>query len=694
MEEEFWKQKAAVKWVVEGERNTRYFHGLVKQKRCRGRIHYIIDNGQKLTKDADLQASGAKFFQQHLSNDVTNLAPAELVGLQALPNGLDRLNLCNYPSTQEIKEAVFGINANSVSGPDGFSSHFYHSCWEIVHTDIEDDVMDFFNGHDMPWSFTATTIILIPKTEHPCNWSEYRPISLCNVTNKIISKILNNRLAPLLSSLVAPTQSGFTRGRLISDNILLAQELIHDIGTANEHQNVALKLDIAKAYDRVQWSFLALVLAKLGFPQRWIDFIRKCVENCWFSVLINGVPSGFFKSERGLRQGDLLSPTLFVLAAEVLSRGLDCLFQAHPDMFYTTRGGLPITHLAYADDIIIFTNTRDDSLHLLMQFLRQYSASSGQAINVHKSSFITSHRCADDVNQRVHQLTGFNLQRLPVKYLGAPLYKRHTKGALFLDMVHKVRLKLQSWSHKALSFGGRLALIKSTLATMPLFLIQVLRPPKFILHTLEQIMAKFFWGAYGSASDQRKIHWVSWAKVCLPVSEGGLGIRKLDDMVHAFTCKLWWRFREQSSLWARFLYAKYCKGFAPGEVTPSVHDSFQWKRMCKVSKAVQEQVFWALGAGKVSFWYDNWFGDQPLCQILHRQLMGYYEVNFLWQNKRWDFDKLLLILKPRNEEELAVINQICQTPILDIDVDIPRWKLNSQGNFSVASAWAFFRQKT
>lgn len=161
---------------------------------------------------------------------------------------------------------------------------------------------------------------------------------------------------------------------------------------------------------------------------------------------------------------------------------------------------------------------------------------------------------------------------------------------------------------------------------MPLFLLQVLKPPKFIIHTIEQIMARFFWGTYGS--DQRKIHWICWDKICSPTTEEGLGIKRFEDIVTDFTYKLWWRFRIQTSLWAQFLQAKYCRGLAPGEVIPSVYDSFQLKRMCKVKQAVHEQMFWVIGAGRISFWYNNWFGYQPLSHTLNMRVMGYYSVDF------------------------------------------------------------------
>ncbi|XP_042016353.1 uncharacterized protein LOC121764387 [Salvia splendens] len=176
MEEEFWRQKAAIRWAADGERNSKFFHGWVRQKRVKSRIHTVEFGGQALTEETEIRESATAFFQQLLTSD---------------------------------------------------------SCWDTVGRDVIAAVGDFFSGAFIPRSFTATMIVLVPKKPNPVTWRDFRLISLCNVTNKIITKILSSRLAPLLPLVVAPNQSGFIKGRLLSDNALLAQELIHDLGRSS-----------------------------------------------------------------------------------------------------------------------------------------------------------------------------------------------------------------------------------------------------------------------------------------------------------------------------------------------------------------------------------------------------------------------------------------------------------------------------
>ncbi|KAL0448729.1 UNVERIFIED_CONTAM: hypothetical protein Slati_1429800 [Sesamum latifolium] len=227
-----------------------------------------------------IKSSAASHFQQLLTAEL--VFPEEM-DMENLEDGLtdeDRRFLCDMPTREEVREIVLSIEPESVAGPDGFRAFFYHTCWDFMSEDVFGAVTEFFRGVALPKSFTATTISLIPKTDCPTSWSEYRPISLCNVTNKICTKLLTIRLGHVLPKALSLSQSGFVPGRLLSDNVLLAQELIHSLESRRVDANVIFKLDMTKAYDRVSWEFLYHVLQQKGFPQRWINLVANAVSNC------------------------------------------------------------------------------------------------------------------------------------------------------------------------------------------------------------------------------------------------------------------------------------------------------------------------------------------------------------------------------------------------------------------------------
>ncbi|KAL2248543.1 UNVERIFIED_CONTAM: putative ribonuclease H protein [Sesamum indicum] len=682
VEESYWKQKAACKWLEEGEKNTKYFHSLTKKKRKQSRIYKIQHNGATLTKAEDIKVSVVDYFTQAFTRDDT----VSVDNLHWVPNILseeDRHQLNATPTIEDVKTIIFDMCPHSTAGPDGFSAHFFQCCWEIIGQDLYGAVLDFLSGSTPPKNFTTTTIVLIPKIEAPSTWKDFRPISLCNVTGKILSKVINNQMAKLLPKIISPSQSSFVQGRMISDNILLAQELSHCLGKNGSLSNTIFKIDMEKAYDRVNWTFLYHMLMRVGFPTHWINMIKKLIENCWFSILINGEGVGFFKSTRGLRQGDPLSPTLFVIAAECLSRGLDWLFQQQPRMNFFARSSKNISHLAFADDIIIFSKGTRKDLKTLMEFLRHYELISGQRINKEKSSFTVDKKTSNMRIRCIQQVTGFRLKYLPITYLGAPLFKGNKKGALFDELIQKIRNKITGWEKALLSHGGRLQLIKSVLSAMPTYLLQVLKPPKYVMERIERLFNKFLWGNTG---EQRKLNWSSWDDICYPTEEGGFGVRRIQDVVHAFQLKLWWRFRNQSSLWALFLLEKYYTGSHPVPAKLSYIASPNWKRMCRHRKEADKQIFWSLGKGHISFWFDNWIGEKPLFEIMPDFEWNTTPVNNYWENNSWNVAKLREVLTA------DMVHQICQIPF-DVDTsDTPLWKLSGDGIFSMKATWNSLRQ--
>ena len=261
-------------------------------------------------------------------------------------------------------------------GPDGIPALFYQKYWSTVGSDIWEAVSHFFSTGYIEQEWNHTNICLISKTDRPEEASQFRPISLCNVIYKIISKIISNRLKPILKTFFSPFQNAFVPGRLMADNCLIAHELVGGIKqrTKGKQHLAALKIDMLKAYDKVDWAFLEWLLTQMRFSTVCRHWIMQCVTTVSYSILVNGEPTSRFKPSCGLRQGDPLSSYLFILVMDILSRMLtkgtdDKIFQE----IKLSRTGPSVSHLFFADDSLVFFKATPATCEGVKNILAKFS---------------------------------------------------------------------------------------------------------------------------------------------------------------------------------------------------------------------------------------------------------------------------------------------------------------------------------
>ena len=319
-EEQYWEHKSRTTWHTCGDRNTKFYHALTKQRRIQNRIIGLYNEDENwVNAESKVEEVAVKYFTDlfHTSSpdEFDNFLEEVLSSITEFQN----IQLMAKATEAEVKTSLFMMHPEKAPGPDGMTVLYYQQSWSIIKKDVVDMVNNFLTTGVFDDRLNMTNICLIPKTARPNKMTELRPISLCNVGYKIISKVLCQRLKGLLPNLISETESSFVSGRLISDNILIVQEMFHGLRTNNscKEKFLATKTDMSKAY-RVEWTFFQRLLLKMGFSIDWVTLIMQCISSVHYKVLLNGQPKGHIIPKRGLRQGDPLSPYLFILCTEAL----------------------------------------------------------------------------------------------------------------------------------------------------------------------------------------------------------------------------------------------------------------------------------------------------------------------------------------------------------------------------------------
>ena len=486
-----------------------------------------------------------KIILEYFSNIFQSNGPTDTAAVVAAiqPVVTDSMNkfLCQLFQAEEVHKALKQMHPKKSPSSDGMPPLFYQHFWSLSGECITKAVLDFLNFGIVPPKFNETHVILIPKIKNPTKITQYRPISLSNVISRLASKVIANRLKRFLPKIISEHQRAFMSECLIVDNILVAFESMHHLNQKRNGKNgeMALKLDMSEAFDRVEWNCLRVIMHKMGFCTKWVNLMMQCVTTVTYLIRLNGKPRGHIIPSRGLRQGDPISHFLFLFCAE----GLSSLLQRAISMgsikgVVASPQGPHISHLFFADDSIIFCQATKEDCDHLVQILEIYEQASGQKINREKTSLFFSHNTSHDMQEEIKQRFGAEVIKQHETYLGLPSLVGRSKKNTFHALKERLDSKLSGWKEKMLSQAGKEILIKAVAQAILAYTMSVF---KFLDTLCDEMtsMVRAFWR--GQSNGKNKIGWLSWDKICVPKKEGGLGFRNLKAFNLALLAKQGWR---------------------------------------------------------------------------------------------------------------------------------------------------------
>ncbi|GJW48712.1 RNA-directed DNA polymerase, eukaryota [Tanacetum coccineum] len=565
-------QKDKVKWAVERDENSGFFHDHFSKRFC---------------KPGELMATLQMEFPNQIQLDQRNELESDV-------------------SNDEIKKAVWECGTDKAPGPDGFTFGFFRHFWHLVEKEVQDAV---------------------------------RPISLIGSIYKIIAKILTNRLVCVMGGIVNEVQSAFIEDRQILDGPFILNEMLSWC-KKRKKQSLIFKVDFEKAYDSVRWDFLDNVLRKFGFGDKWCKWIQCCLHSSRGSIIINGSPTDEFQFRKGLKQGDPLSPFLFILIMETLrcnwiqclrsSRGSILVNGSPTEEFQFFKGlkqgdpfqSLSLSHMFYADDAVFVGQWSDGNINTLIHVLDCFYSASGLRINMSKSKIMGVNVEDEKVKHAASKLGCLTLKS-PFLYLGTKVGATMSRVSDWKEVVEKVKSRLSKWKMKALSIGGRLTLLKSVLGSIPIFHMSIFRVPSSVLNMLESIRSHFF---NGHELGSNKATWVKWSRVLTAIDHGGLGVSSLYALNRGLMVKWFWRFYSQkTSLWANVIKAIHGEDgnvdkahYIGGRTcwTSIVHEV---KVLCSQGVNILDCMRLKLGDGEnTNFWKDNWCSGGILKDLFPR----------------------------------------------------------------------------
>jgi hypothetical protein len=449
-EESYWRQKSRSLWLEAGDKNTSYFH-----KQAEARKHFktvteiqvqnqTITDPERIKEEAVVETFETLYSESQRTDIDPNEYPLSLIPKLIKEDGNNRLT--EEVSQQEIKEALDQMNPDKAPGPDGFTARFYQHSWDIIKSDLTKMIRKSQTSSKLGGGTNSSFLALIPKEKGAANFSRFRPISLCNTSYKILTKVIANRIKEILPQIIPENQGGFIKGRHIADNIILVQEALHS-SIRRKDKGMIIKLDLANAFDRVRHNFLFKVMRQFGFSPNFVNWIQACIGYPWIAPLVNGKVTKFFQATRGLRQGCPLSPLLYAIQASVLSFQLEHS-QNHNNLhgLRIAPGVKDINHAQFADDTLLMGGASLQTTRKFKAELETFTEISGSVISYTKSKIYGWNVMPNEMLgiARILEIEG-STKWEAFKYLGVPIFKTAPRSSHWNLLIEKIKNKISSW---------------------------------------------------------------------------------------------------------------------------------------------------------------------------------------------------------------------------------------------------------
>ncbi|CAJ2663648.1 unnamed protein product [Trifolium pratense] len=581
-----WQQSRSM-WLKDGDANSKYFHSVLANRGRRNAMSVIQVDGISIEGVVPIRQAVFSHFESHFKASNVDRPGVDDLQFKSL-NHVENGSLIKPFTEAEVKSAVWDCDSFKSPGPDGINFGFIKDFWVELRGDIMRFLSEFHRNGKLAKGINSTFIALIPKVDSPQRLNDFRPISLVGCLYKILAKVLANRLRLVIGSVISEAQTAFVKDRQILDGILVANEAV-DEARKSRKELMLFKVDFEKAYDSVDWGYLDDIMRRMSFPTLWRKWIRECVCTATTSVLVNGSLTDEFPLRRGLRQGDPLSPFLFLLAAEGLNVLMEAmvarnLFQGYS---FGEQGMVTVSHLQFADDTLLLGVKSWANVRALRAVLVLFETMSGLEVNFNKSMLVGVN-ISDSWLGEAASVLCCKVGKIPLLYLGLQIGGDLRRLSFWDPVLHRIKNRLSGWKSRFLSFGGRLVLLRSVLTSLPVYALSFFKAPS---------------------------------------GEWRFGVRRLREFNQALLGKWCWRMLVDSGgLWFRVLAARY--GVEEGRIRDGGRrGSLWWREIVRIREGggescgrwFGEHVVRRVGdRSETFFWTDPWVDGTPLCERFGR----------------------------------------------------------------------------